>query len=66
MHFIFIYLFIYFWPRHAASRMLVPRPGIEPGALAVKALSPNRWTAREYPVVHFKALSLPVLKLTFV
>ena len=30
-------------------RILVPQPGIEPGALAVKARSPNHWTAREFP-----------------
>ena len=28
--------------------ILVPRSGIEPGPGAVKALSPNRWTAREF------------------
>ena len=38
-----------FWPRHAACRILVPRPGIEPVPPAVEAQSPNRWTAREAP-----------------
>ena len=33
-----------------ARGILVPRPGIEPGHLAVKAQSPNHWTAREFPV----------------
>ena len=28
---------------------LVPRPGIEPGPLAVRAQCPNHWTAREFP-----------------
>ena len=28
---------------------LVPLPGIEPGPSAVKAWSPNHWTAREFP-----------------
>ena len=30
---------------------LVPRPGIEPGPLAVRVQSPNHWTAREF--LHF-------------
>ena len=29
--------------------ILVPRPGIEPRSPAVKARSPNHWTAREFP-----------------
>ena len=29
--------------------ILVPQPGIEPGATAGKSLSPNPWTARELP-----------------
>ena len=32
-----------------ACGILVPWPGIEPGATVVKALSPNHWTAREVP-----------------
>ena len=51
---LFIYLFLkfmYLWPRHAARGILVPQPGIEPGAMAVKAPSPNHWTIRELPVV---------------
>ena len=32
-----------------ACRILVPRPGIEPGPLAVDAWSPNHWVAREFP-----------------
>ena len=32
-----------------AYRILVPWPGIEPGPSAVKAPSPNHWTAREFP-----------------
>ena len=44
-------LFVCFccWPRRMASGVLVPRPGIEPGPLVVKVLSPNHWTAREFP-----------------
>ena len=32
-----------------ACGILVPWPGIEPGATAVKAPSPNHWTTREFP-----------------
>ena len=39
----------FFWPRPAACGILVPQPGIEPRPSAVKARSPNRWTAREFP-----------------
>ena len=36
-------------PHLTACRILVPGPGIElPGFLAVKALSPNYWTNREF------------------
>ena len=44
----FIYLFIY---GHAcmSCRILVPPPGIEPVPPAVEVLSPNHWTAREFP-----------------
>ena len=34
----------FFWPHYAACRVLVSQPGIGPGPLAVKALSPNLWT----------------------
>ena len=36
--------FFFFWPHHAACRILVSQPGTGPGPLAVKALSPNHWT----------------------
>ena len=39
----------YFWPCHADCGILVPRPGTEPRAPAVKATNPNHWTAREFP-----------------
>ena len=42
---------IYFWPCCAACRVLVPQLGIEPAALAVKAWSPNHWTARKLLIV---------------
>ena len=46
---LFIYLFIYlFWPHRVACRILVLRPGTEPGSSAVKAPSPNHWTVREF------------------
>ena len=31
-----------------ACGILVPQPGIEPAPLALKARSPNHWTAREF------------------
>ena len=46
------FTYIYICHTVAACGILVPRPGIEPGAPAVKALSPNRWTAREFPRVY--------------
>ena len=42
----FIYLFI---GNLAACGILVPQPGIEPRAAAVKVLSPNHWTTTEVP-----------------
>ena len=39
----------FFWPCCAACRILVPRPGIEPGPTAVEARSPNHWTDGEFP-----------------
>ncbi|KAM9053729.1 uncharacterized protein AAG666_000758 [Megaptera novaeangliae] len=42
----------------AACRILVPRPRIEPWPLAVRTLSPNHWSALEFPsklVEHGKA-----------
>ena len=49
-----IYLSIYLssiflpWLCPAVFRILLPSPGIEPGPPAVKARSPNHWTAREF------------------
>ena len=40
--------------RRVACGILVPRPGIEPGATEMKALNPNHWTARELPRYHLK------------
>ena len=41
-----------------ACRILVPQPGIEPGATAVKAPSPNYWTARELPQIFTKIFKI--------
>ena len=38
-----------FWLYCKAYGILVPRSGIEPRPSAVKAWSPNHWTAREFP-----------------
>ena len=43
------FVFFFFWPRHAACRILVPQPGIEPVPTALGAQSLNHWTAREVP-----------------
>ena len=43
------FFFFFFWPRRLAHGILIPWPGIEPGCSAVKAWSPNHWTAREVP-----------------
>ena len=45
-----VVFFLFFFLRHRAlCGILVPRPGIEPAPLAVKARSPNHWTTREVP-----------------
>ena len=36
-----------------AYEILVPRLWIEPRLLAVRVLSPNHWTAREFPPLCF-------------
>ena len=38
-----------FLEHNLGNVLLVPRPGIEPVPSAVKAQSPNLWTAREFP-----------------
>ena len=43
------FFFFFLWRRCEACGILVPPPGIEPGPSAVKAWSPNRWPAREFP-----------------
>ena len=42
--------FVVFWLCRTACGILVPLSGIEPGPSAVRAQSPNHWTAREFPI----------------
>ena len=51
---IFFSFFFFFWLSHAACRILVLRPGIEPLLLEMKAWRPNYWTAREVPFILVK------------
>lgn len=46
-----IYLKNSFWSHGVACGILVLRPRIEPGALAVSVPSPNPWTTREFPIL---------------
>ena len=48
------------WPCHAACRIIIAWPGVEPGPSAVKALSPNHWTARGFPHCGSDLLSLMI------
>ena len=45
--------FFFFWLHGMAFAILVSWPGIEPRPTAVKASSPNHWTAREFPLLAF-------------
>ena len=45
------FFFFFFWLCCSACGILVPQPGVEPGPLAVKARSPNYWTAREFKMM---------------
>ena len=45
-----IHFFFFFWSCSEACGILVPRPGFEPVPSSVKALSPNHWTAKEFPM----------------
>ena len=49
----------------AACGILVPQPGIEPGPLALRAQSPNHWTAREFPDTVFLIPTLPATHPSF-
>ena len=46
-----LFYYYFFWPRHVACGILVPRPGIESGPLAVKVPRPNHRTTREFPTI---------------
>ena len=50
--------FFFFFSGHALrlAEILVPRPGIEPRATAVKVPNPNHWTTRELPLEAFSTL----------
>ena len=39
---------MFLWWHPEVCGILVPRPGLEPGAPAVRVPSPNHWTAREF------------------
>ena len=45
------FYFILFWPRRAACKILVPRPGIEPTPPAVEVWIFNHWTAGGVPKI---------------
>ena len=57
----FTITFFFFFGHTPQLAILVPRPGIEPGPLVVKAQSPNHWTAREFPTITFLHLLLSQL-----
>ena len=42
-----------FWLHLTAYEILVPQPGIKPRAPAVRAPSPDHWTAKEFPDFYF-------------
>ena len=46
---LFFISFIFFWPHHVTSGILVPWAGIEPMPSAVEIQSPNHWTTRKLP-----------------
>ena len=56
-------LFLSFQPCCSASRILVPLPGIEPGAKTVKALSPKHWTTKEPPTLADSSFIHPSTRL---
>ena len=52
----FSFVLFSFLLHHAACRILVPWPRIEPRPSALKVQSPNLWTTREFPVLGFSGL----------
>ena len=61
--FMFIYLFLIFWLRHAACGILVPQPGIKSRPPALEVQSPTYWTTREVPLLTFKIQKFVQLKV---
>ena len=53
--------FFFFWPHGTICGILVPRPEIKPGPLAVREQSPSHWTAREFPKPPYQSRALPPL-----
>ena len=49
------------WPCHTACGIVVPRPGIEPRAPAVRTPSPKHWTTREFLMLVLFKVSLSVV-----
>ena len=41
-----------------ACGIFIPWPAVAPGAMAMKAPSPNRWTSREFPSKNWTSLSM--------
>ena len=52
------FFLFYFWSHHMelVGSYFPEQPGIESKLPAVKVLSPNHWTSREFPRLHFKVL----------
>ena len=44
-----IILCVHVWPCPMACGIIVPPPGIKPGALEMEVWNPTHWTTREYP-----------------
>ena len=47
LFFYFLFFFFFFLAAHVTCGILVPRPGSEPVASALRALSLDHWTIRE-------------------
>ena len=58
--------YLFFGPHCGACRISLSRPGIKPGASAVKVWSPNHWATREFPLsIIFNVLECKQLKMLF-
>ena len=49
----------FFWLRHVAHGILVPRPGIEPVPPVLEVPSLNHWTTREVPTSYLLIALIP-------